>query len=72
VALKETLAGLPRDSDEAGRALHRHGVTHVVLHAGAWAEAGPPQQLREWLANAGATRLATVGQTEIWQWPEAR
>lgn len=67
LALDERLAPLPRDTAGAMAALRAHGVTHVVLHAGAWTTSAHPEALRIWLRRHGAAVVQTVGTSEIWR-----
>lgn len=69
LAIDAVLSALPARGDEAADVIATLGVTHVILHAGAWPDAGTPEALRTWLRGLDASRVTTVGQTEIWQLP---
>lgn len=67
LALDERLSPLPGATDGAMDALRAHGVTHVVVHAGAWPSDVEPAALRSWLRGYGAAPVTTVGTSEIWR-----
>ena len=75
LALDALLARLPArlagggDGAEALAALRQHGVTHVVLHTGAWPSLDEPDAVRTWLTRIGASRTTSVSRTEIWHLP---
>ena len=77
LALQQTLADLPAAldggaaadtlPDAAMQAIRTRGATHVLLHPDSWPSAQAPDALRRWLLHHGATRVAQVDTTEIWQ-----
>jgi hypothetical protein len=48
-------------------ALRSRGTTHVAVHAAAWPSPVTGAALGRWLTAAGATRVSSVGATEIWR-----
>ena len=66
-ALLELLSAMPARTDGAMEALRARGVTHVILHRGAWPTEAEPDALARWLGAHGAVLLRSAGQSEIWQ-----
>ncbi len=79
LALQQSLGDLPGALAAGGSAhplaatamadLRGRGATHVLLHRDAYPAAAEPDALGAWLRGHGATVVADVASTEVWQLP---